>query len=35
MKFGQVEHPEEIDFTLPPTTPETLTLLQHFKIDKP
>jgi uncharacterized protein YecE (DUF72 family) len=35
MKFGQVEHPEEIDFTLPPTAQETLTLLNHFKIDKP
>ncbi|WP_293886181.1 MULTISPECIES: DUF72 domain-containing protein [unclassified Sphingobacterium] len=35
MKFGQVEHPEEIDFTLPPTPPETLNLLQHFKNDKP
>ena len=34
MKFGQVEHPEEIDFTLPPTPPETLTLLQHFKNDQ-
>lgn len=35
MKFGQVEHPEEIDFTLPPTPAETLNLLQHFKNDKP
>ena len=35
MKFGQVEHPEEIDFTLPPTPPETLTLLQHFKNGQP
>jgi len=35
MKFGQVENPEEIDFTLPPTPAETLNLLQHFKNDKP
>lgn len=31
MKFGQVDHPEEVDFTLPPTAPDTLTLLKHFK----
>lgn len=31
MKFGKVDHPENIDFTLPPTRPETLSLLQHFK----
>lgn len=35
MKFGQVDHPEEVDFTLPPTPKETLTLLQHFKNDEP
>lgn len=31
MKFGQVDHPEDIDFTLPPTAADTLTLLKHFK----
>ncbi|WP_243836048.1 DUF72 domain-containing protein [Sphingobacterium paludis] len=31
MKFGQVEHPEEIDFTLPPTPAETLDLLKSNK----
>ncbi|MDR2273443.1 MAG: DUF72 domain-containing protein [Sphingobacterium sp.] len=35
MKFGQVDHPEEVDFNLPPTPPETLNLLQHFKNEKP
>lgn len=35
MKFGQVDHPEEVDFTLPPTPKETLTLLKHFKNDEP
>ncbi len=35
MKFGQVDHPEEVDFNLPPTPPETLSLLQHFKNEKP
>ncbi|MEZ0451482.1 DUF72 domain-containing protein [Sphingobacterium thalpophilum] len=33
MKFGQVDHPEEVDFTLPPTSADTLKLLQHFKND--
>ncbi len=35
MKFGQVDHPEEVDFNLPPTPPETLNLLQHFKNEEP
>jgi len=35
MKFGQVDHPEEVDFTLPSTSQETLTLLQHFKNKEP
>ncbi|MFD1770036.1 DUF72 domain-containing protein [Sphingobacterium suaedae] len=35
MKFGQVNNPEEIDFTLPPTPKETLHLLQKHKNDKP
>lgn len=28
MKFGQVEHPENIDFSLPPTPPQTIDLLK-------
>lgn len=35
MKFGQVSNPEEIDFSLPPTPPETFQLLEHHKQDKP
>lgn len=31
MKFGQVENPDNIDFTLPPTPPETITLLKKHK----
>lgn len=31
MKFGQVENPEDIDFTLPPTAPETIALLKEHK----
>ncbi|WDF70630.1 DUF72 domain-containing protein [Sphingobacterium oryzagri] len=35
MKFGQVENPGEIDFTLPPTAAETLALLKAHKNDEP
>lgn len=31
MKFGKVEDPSIIDFTLPPTNPETFTLLKKYK----
>lgn len=31
MKFGQVKNPEDIDFSLPPTPPETLRLLAGHK----
>lgn len=31
MKFGQVSNPQEIDFTLPPTSPDTLKLLKKNK----
>lgn len=33
MKFGQVDHPENIDFSLPPTPPETFTLLEKYRGD--
>ena len=29
MQFGQVENPEDIDFTLPPDAPETIDLLEN------
>ncbi len=36
MKFGKVDHPELIDFTLSTTHPKTISLLNSFdKIDKP
>lgn len=35
MKFGQVENPGEIDFTLPPTPAETLELLRQHKNKDP
>jgi len=35
MKFGSVENPEAIDFTLPPTHPDTLPLLKKHKANKP
>lgn len=31
MKFGKVDHPELVDFTLPPTDPATLELLKDQK----
>lgn len=34
MKFGSVDHPEEIDFTLPPDHPDTLKALQKSPSDK-
>lgn len=35
MKFGRVEHPELIDFTLPEDHPDTARVLSQNKIDKP
>lgn len=34
MKFGQVTDPSLIDFSIPPTAPETVELLQKHKTDK-
>lgn len=34
MKFGSVENPEAIDFTLPPTHPDTLALLKRHKANR-
>ncbi|WP_400262809.1 DUF72 domain-containing protein [Sphingobacterium sp. SG20118] len=31
MKFGQVSNPKDIDFTLPPTAPDTLSLLKELQ----
>src|SRR5680860_769537 len=31
MKFGQVDHPEDIDFTLPEDHPDTAKILKEFK----
>ena len=31
MKFGKVDHPEHIDFTLPPDHPDTIKVLNKFK----
>lgn len=33
MKFGKVENPSVIDFSLPPTPPETYQILKQFKKD--
>lgn len=33
MKFGRVENPQNIDFTLPPDHPETFRVLSRFKDD--
>ncbi|GHE34733.1 DUF72 domain-containing protein [Sphingobacterium griseoflavum] len=35
MKFGQVENPEEIDFTLPATATETISLLNKNRKQEP
>lgn len=35
MKFGKVENPEIIDFTLPPDDPETKRLLNSYRNDAP
>lgn len=35
MKFGQVPHPEKVDFTLPKDAPETLAILKAHKNDAP
>lgn len=35
MKFGKVDQPELVDFTLPPTHPDTIALLQQHKTDHP
>src|SRR5690606_27112978 len=31
MKFGQVDHPEEVDFTLPADHPDTKSILSEYK----
>lgn len=31
MKFGQVDHPELIDFTIPPDHPDTAVVLSRYK----
>jgi len=35
MKFGKVDDPSKIDFSIPPAAPETLDLLHRNKNDKP
>ncbi len=35
MKFGQIDNPENIDFTLPSDHPDTISLLGSSKNDKP
>lgn len=35
MKFGRTDHPEKIDFTLPPDHPDTAKVLKSFKSDNP
>ncbi|SCY70655.1 DUF72 domain-containing protein [Flavobacterium caeni] len=35
MKFGQVEHPEAVDFTLPPDAPQTKAILEKNKTNAP
>ncbi|NGF57755.1 DUF72 domain-containing protein [Parapedobacter sp. SGR-10] len=35
MKFGKVDDPSQIDFSIPPTAPETLALLRKHKSDRP
>lgn len=35
MKFGRTDHPENIDFTLPPDHPDTAKVLKNFKNDEP
>ena len=35
MKFGRTDHPEKIDFTLPPDHPDTAEILKKFKSDDP
>ncbi|QBQ41831.1 DUF72 domain-containing protein [Sphingobacterium psychroaquaticum] len=35
MKFGQVNNPEAIDFTLPPTSKVSLEVLEHYQSDTP
>lgn len=35
MKFGRVDHPEHIDFTIPPDHPDTKVLLARNKEEKP
>jgi len=34
MKFGSVDNPAEVDFTLPPTHPDTLALLGKHQVNK-
>lgn len=35
MKFGQVDHPEEVDFSLPPDHPGTAAVLKKHRSNKP
>lgn len=35
MQFGKTDHPELVDFTLPPDAPETLKVLEKYVSDKP
>lgn len=35
MKFGRTDHPEKIDFTLPPDHPDTAKILKKFKSEDP
>lgn len=35
MKFGQVDNPGEVDFTLPPDHPDTARVLAHHKKEQP
>ena len=35
MKFGKVNHPENIDFTIPQDHPDTGVLLSRLKNDSP
>ncbi|SFT92437.1 Uncharacterized conserved protein YecE, DUF72 family [Algoriphagus locisalis] len=35
MKFGRTEHPEKIDFALPPDHPDTAETLKKYKSDAP
>ena len=34
MKFGKVENPENIDFTIPPAHPDTIKVLKEQKTNE-